>query len=117
MLAATLSAHGYKTGLYTSPHLVHFEERCRIQGQSVEATRLVPHFERVEQARQGETLTYFEFTTLAIIDLLCHSALDVVVLEVGLGGRLDAVNVVDADAAVVTCMTSKVSREIRLPEA
>jgi dihydrofolate synthase/folylpolyglutamate synthase len=70
----------------------------------VAAPHLVSHFERVELARQGETLTYFEFTTLAIIDLLCHSALDVVVLEVGLGGRLDAVNVVDADASVVTCI-------------
>ena len=104
MLEAILLEAGYRTGVYTSPHLVHFEERCRIQGQSVEALHLVPHFERVEQARQGETLTYFEFTSLAIIDLLCHSALDVVVLEVGLGGRLDAVNVVDADAAVVTCI-------------
>ena len=65
---------------------------------------MVPHFERVEQARLGESLTYFEFTTLAIMDLLCHSTLDVVVLEVGLGGRLDAVNVVDADAAVITCI-------------
>ena len=83
---------------------MHFEERCRIQGQSVAAQTLVPHFERVEQARQGENLTYFEFTTLAILDLLSQSELDVVVLEVGLGGRLDAVNVVDADAAVVTCI-------------
>ena len=87
MIEAVCRHSGYRTGLYTSPHLVHFEERCRIQGQSVEATHLVPHFERVEQARQGETLTYFEFTTLAIIELLFHSALDVVVLEVGLGGR------------------------------
>ena len=104
MIEAVCRQSGYRTGVYTSPHLVHFEERCRIQGRSVLAQDLVPHFERVEQARQGEALTYFEFTTLAIMDLLCHSDLDVVVLEVGLGGRLDAVNVVDADAAVVTCI-------------
>ncbi len=104
MIEAVCRQSGYRTGIYTSPHLVHFEERCRIQGQSVAAQTLVPHFERVEQARQGENLTYFEFTTLAILDLLCQSELDVVVLEVGLGGRLDAVNVVDADAAVVTCI-------------
>jgi dihydrofolate synthase/folylpolyglutamate synthase len=104
MIEAVCRQSGYRTGIYTSPHLVHFEERCRIQGQSVAAQTLVPHFERVEQARQGENLTYFEFTTLAILDLLSQSELDVVVLEVGLGGRLDAVNVVDADAAVVTCI-------------
>jgi dihydrofolate synthase/folylpolyglutamate synthase len=104
MIEAVCRQSGYRTGVYTSPHLVHFEERCRIQGQSVAAQTLVPHFERVERARQGENLTYFEFTTLAILDLLCQSELDVVVLEVGLGGRLDAVNVVDADAAVVTCI-------------
>ncbi len=104
MLEAVCRQSGYRTGVYTSPHLVHFEERCRIQGQSVGGAALVPHFERVEQARAGLALTYFEFTTLAILDLLCQAALDVVVLEVGLGGRLDAVNVVDADAAVVTCI-------------
>lgn len=93
---------GWRTGVYTSPHLVRFEERCRVVGQAVDAAALVPHFERVEAARQGEQLTYFEFTTLAILGLLAASDLDVVVLEVGLGGRLDAVNVIDADCAVIT---------------
>ena len=102
MLEAIALQAGYRTGLYTSPHLVHFEERCRIGGEIVRPEALLPHFARVEQARQGETLTYFEFTTLAILGLLAASALDVVILEVGLGGRLDAVNIVDADCAVIT---------------
>ncbi|MDB5896819.1 MAG: folC [Ramlibacter sp.] len=102
MLEAIALQAGWRTGLYTSPHLVHFEERCRIGGDIVKPEALVPHFERVEAARQGETLTYFEFTTLAILSLLANTALDLVILEVGLGGRLDAVNVVDADCAIIT---------------
>jgi dihydrofolate synthase/folylpolyglutamate synthase len=93
---------GWRTGVYTSPHLVHFEERCRIGGEIVKPDALVPHFERVEAAREGVTLTYFEFTTLAILDLMAASRLDVAILEVGLGGRLDAVNVIDTDCAIVT---------------
>jgi dihydrofolate synthase/folylpolyglutamate synthase len=93
---------GYRTGLYSKPHLVHFEERCRIGGESVPADALVPHFEAVEAARGDTTLTYFEFTTLAILRLLQYTPLDLVVLEVGLGGRLDAVNAIDADAVVIT---------------
>lgn len=104
MIEAVCRQSGYRTGVYTSPHLVHFEERCRIHGKAVDGAALVAHFERVEQARTGLALTYFEFTTLAILDLLSQAELDVVVLEVGLGGRLDAVNVIDADAAVVTCI-------------
>jgi len=102
MLEAIALQAGWRTGVYTSPHLVHFEERCRVKGQPVSADALVPHFERVEAARQDVQLTYFEFTTLAILDLMAASGLDVAVLEVGLGGRLDAVNVVDADCAVIT---------------
>lgn len=102
MLEAILRQSGYRTGVYTSPHLVHFEERCRIDAEVVQAERLLPHFEAVEQARDGAALTYFEFTTLAILHLLSRSGLDAVVLEVGLGGRLDAVNVVDTDCAVIT---------------
>jgi dihydrofolate synthase / folylpolyglutamate synthase len=102
MLEAIALQAGYRTGLYTSPHLVHFEERCLIAGEIVKPDALVPHFERVEAARQDVTLTYFEFTTLAILSLLAASALDVVILEVGLGGRLDAVNVIDTDCAIVT---------------
>jgi dihydrofolate synthase/folylpolyglutamate synthase len=105
MLEACLLQAGYRTGVYTSPHLVHFEERCRVHGDTVKPQDLLPHFERVEAARlqAGEvSLTYFEFTTLAILSLLASSALDVTILEVGLGGRLDAVNVIDADCAVIT---------------
>ncbi len=93
---------GYRVGLYIKPHLVHFEERCRVGGEMVAAADLLPHFEAVEQARGDLTLSYFEFTTLAILRLLSQAALDVVILEVGLGGRLDAVNVIDADCAVIT---------------
>ena len=102
MLEAILREAGYRTGLYTSPHLVHFEERCRLDGESTSAQDLIPHFERVEAARQGVTLTYFEFTTLAILDRLAAGAPDVVILEVGLGGRLDAVNLIDPDCAIIT---------------
>ena len=102
MLEAIALQAGYRPGVYTSPHLVHFEERCRIHGEIVKPQALVPHFERVEVARQDVTLTYFEFTTLAIMDLMAASGLDLAILEVGLGGRLDAVNIVDADCAVIT---------------
>lgn len=102
MLEAIALQAGYRTGVYTSPHLVRFEERCRIHGEIVEAAELVPHFERVEAARQGVALTYFEFTTLAILSLMAAAPLDLAILEVGLGGRLDAVNIVDPDCAVIT---------------
>jgi len=106
MLEAILLQAGYRTGVYTSPHLVHFEERCRVRGEIVDATDLVANFADVERARcqNGDeiSLTYFEFTTLAILQLLAHAKLDVVILEVGLGGRLDAVNILDADCAVIT---------------
>jgi dihydrofolate synthase / folylpolyglutamate synthase len=81
---------------------VRFEERCRINGQSVQAQALLPHFAAVEAARGDVTLTYFEFTTLAIMRALSLAELDLVILEVGLGGRLDAVNAVDADCALIT---------------
>ena len=102
MLEAILLAAGYRCGLYTSPHLVQFEERCRVLGDIARADDLVPHFQQVEDARAGQSITYFEFTTLAILSLLAASNLDVVVLEVGLGGRLDAVNIIDADCAIIT---------------
>lgn len=108
MLEAIYQQAGYRTGVYTSPHLVHFEERCRIQGDLVRAEQLVPAFADVEAARLGGageaevSLTYFEFTTLAIVLTLARAGLDVIVLEVGLGGRLDAVNLLDADCAVIT---------------
>jgi dihydrofolate synthase/folylpolyglutamate synthase len=102
MLEAILLAAGYRVGLYIKPHLVHFEERCRIGGRPVDAQALLPYFEAVEAARGDTTLTYFEFTTLAILRCLAAAPLDVVILEVGLGGRLDAVNAIDTDCAVIT---------------
>jgi dihydrofolate synthase / folylpolyglutamate synthase len=102
MLESIALQAGYRVGLYAKPHLVHFEERCRIGGQMVEAAALLPHFAAVEAARGDVSLTYFEFTTLVIARLLSQSPLDLVILEVGLGGRLDAVNTVDADCAVIT---------------
>ena len=106
MLEAIYLEAGYRTGVYTSPHLVDFEERCRVRGDLVNAADLIAYFARVEGARvQNDdeiSLTYFEFTTLAILQLLADAKLDVVILEVGLGGRLDAVNILDADCAVIT---------------
>lgn len=102
MLESVALAAGYRVGLYIKPHLVHFEERCRVGGASVAASALLPHFEAVEAARGDITLTYFEFTTLAIMHLLAQAPLDLVILEVGLGGRLDAVNAIDTDCAVIT---------------
>ena len=102
MLEAIALAAGYRVGLFSKPHLVYFEERCRIDGRMATADELVPHFEAVEAARGDISLTYFEFTFLAIARLLAASALDLVILEVGLGGRFDAVNAFDADCAVLT---------------
>lgn len=102
MLEAILLQGGYRTAVYGSPHLVHFEERLRLNGDVVQAEVLLPHFAAVEAARQGESLTYFEFTTLAILHCIAAQPVDAVILEVGLGGRLDAVNIVDADCAVIT---------------
>ena len=113
MLEAIYGEAGYRTGVYTSPHLVRFEERCRVAGEAVDAQALVPAFAEVEAARLGVAsddglgevqLTYFEFTTLAILRTLAASGIDVAILEVGLGGRLDAVNIVDSDCAVITCI-------------
>jgi dihydrofolate synthase / folylpolyglutamate synthase len=102
MLEAIALQAGYKVGLYAKPHFVDFQERCRINGTMVSGDELLPHFAAVEQARLELPLTYFEFTTLAILRLLSQADLDLVILEVGLGGRLDAVNVIDTDCAVIT---------------
>jgi dihydrofolate synthase/folylpolyglutamate synthase len=102
MLEAIYLQAGYKTGVYTSPHLVDFEERCRLHGESASSELFAKAFDYVEQARGHISLTYFEFSTLAILYMLSQAELDVVILEVGLGGRLDAVNIVDADCAVIT---------------
>ena len=106
MLESILLQAGYRTGVYTSPHLVRFEERLRLQGEAVNAAELIAAFARVARARVENddevSLTYFEFSTLAILDVMANSSLDVAILEVGLGGRLDAVNIIDADCAVIT---------------
>jgi dihydrofolate synthase/folylpolyglutamate synthase len=102
MLDSILRAGGYRTALYTSPHLLDFNERARIDGDSVADAALIEQFEAVEAARGEVSLTYFEFTTLAILRLFAAARLDVAVLEIGLGGRLDAVNLIDADVSIVT---------------
>ena len=102
MLEAILLQSGYRTGVYTSPHLVHFEERCRIGGEIAGAADFVVHFAAVESARGDISLSYFEFSTLAILALMAEAKLDVAILEVGLGGRLDAVNIIDTDCAIIT---------------
>ena len=106
MLESILLQAAYRTGVFTSPHLVHFEERLRLVGEAVSAPDLIAAFEDVQRARCHNgpeiSLTYFEFTTLAILRVMQRSALDVVILEVGLGGRLDAVNIIDADCAIIT---------------
>jgi len=102
MLEAIALQAGYRVGLYSKPHLVHFEERCRINGRMVDGEALLPHFLAVERARGDISLTYFEFTLLAIAGLLAETPLDLVIFEVGMGGRLDAVNAFDADCAVIT---------------
>jgi dihydrofolate synthase / folylpolyglutamate synthase len=102
MLESILRAEGYRVGLYTSPHLLRYNERICIDGAPVTDERLVRSFEQVEAARAGTELTYFEFGTLAAWAIFATSPLDALVLEVGLGGRLDAVNAFDPDCAVVT---------------
>jgi len=102
MLEGILLAAGFHVGCYTSPHLLRFNERARIDGREATDDELVAQFEAVEAARGDTSLTYFEFTTLAILRLFGERPLDALVLEVGLGGRLDAVNIVDADCAVLT---------------
>ena len=102
MLEAVLLQAGYRTGVYTSPHLVHFEERCRLHGESASGEAFAQAFAAVETVRGDVSLTYFEFSTLAILHLMARANLDVAILEVGLGGRLDAVNIIDADCAVIT---------------
>jgi dihydrofolate synthase/folylpolyglutamate synthase len=102
MLECIALQAGYRVGLYIKPHLVHFEERCRINGASISTADLLPHFEAVEAARGELALTYFEFTTLVVLRALAATPLDLVILEVGMGGRLDAVNAIDADCAVIT---------------
>jgi dihydrofolate synthase/folylpolyglutamate synthase len=102
MLEAMLRAAGYRVGLYTSPHLLRYNERVRIDAQEVNDQKLCAAFASVEQARADIPLTYFEYGTLAAWVVFSQEPLDVIILEVGLGGRLDAVNVFEPDCAIVT---------------
>ncbi len=102
MLAALLAAAGLRTGVYTSPHLNRYNERIVIDGREASDEDIVAAFERVEATRGDVPLTYFEFGTLAALELFGRHGVDAVVLEVGLGGRLDAVNAVDPDGGLIT---------------
>lgn len=102
MLEAVYGAAGYRTATYTSPHLLRYNERVRLDGRAVDDDALCAAFERVERARGEVSLSYFEYGTLAALDLFRRASPDVAILEVGMGGRLDAVNIVDNDVALVT---------------
>jgi len=101
MLAAMLRACGRRVGLFTSPHLLRYAERVQLDGEPVGEASLVAAFERIERARGATTLTFFEYNTLAALQIFHDSNVDALVLEVGLGGRLDATNILDADVAVL----------------
>ena len=105
MLESILSIAGFKTGFYSSPHLLRFNERVRLGAKSASDADFIAAFEAVEEARRslmpGVPLTYFEYVTLAALSMFARTSLDVAILEVGMGGRLDAVNIVDADASIV----------------
>ncbi|MEO8304155.1 MAG: bifunctional tetrahydrofolate synthase/dihydrofolate synthase [Betaproteobacteria bacterium] len=102
VLETVLRCAGHGTGLYTSPHLLRYNERVRVRGEPADDATLIRAFNDVEDARDAVPLTYFEYGTLAALSIFARAGLDVVILEVGLGGRLDAVNVIDADVAIVT---------------
>lgn len=101
-LQAIYLAAGYRVGTYTSPHLWHYHERICVNGEPVADETICAAFAAIDQARDGISLTYFEFGTLAALWIFQQQSLDVVILEVGLGGRLDAVNIIDADVALIT---------------
>ena len=101
MLDAILRNAGYRVGTYTSPHILRYNERIRVDGQMASDERIRDAFARIDGARGDTSLSFFEFGTLAALDIFADEDLDIQVLEVGLGGRLDAVNIVDADAALL----------------
>lgn len=105
MLDAIFREAGYKVGRYTSPHLFNYNERIAINGQVANDAQICHAFDRIEQARGDTSLTFFEFGTLAALDIFLQDKLDVIILEVGLGGRLDAVNIVDPDVALITAIS------------
>ncbi len=101
-LEAIYRAQGYRVGAYTSPHILKYNERIRIEGQALSDAEICQAFERIDAVRDNISLSYFEFGTLAALDIFSRSKLDVQLLEVGLGGRLDAVNIIDGDVTLVT---------------
>ena len=101
LLESILRAQNLRVGAFTSPHLIRYNERIRIEGRAATDAELMRAFERITDARAGVSLTFFEYSTLAALELFAGTALDAVILEVGLGGRLDAVNVVDPDVALI----------------
>lgn len=101
-LEAIYLAQGYRVGAYTSPHILRYNERIKINGREVSDADICSAFERIESVRNDVSLSYFEFGTLAAVDIFWRSKVDVQLLEVGLGGRLDAVNIIDPDVALVT---------------
>ena len=102
ILDSILRAAGYRTGAYTSPHLINYNERIVLNGKACDDDLISQAFEEVDQAREEVSLTYFEFSTLAAVNIFCNKAIDIAILEVGMGGRLDAVNLFDADIALIT---------------
>ena len=102
LIEAGIQSVAGTVGVYTSPHITNYNERIRINGVPVSDEKIIQSFERIERSRERVELTYFEFGTLAALDVLLSSNLDVVVLEVGLGGRLDAVNIIDSDLSIIT---------------
>ena len=102
MLDAVYRAAGYRVGTYTSPHLVHYGERIRINGSTASDGSLCQAFHNIDQVRGVIPLTYFEFGTLAAVEIFSNASLDVWIMEVGMGGRLDAVNVLEPDLAIIT---------------
>jgi len=102
MLEAIFRAAGCRVGCYTSPHLLRYNERIRINGEELSDDAICQAFDQIDQVRGETSLTYFEFGTLAALNIFTASELDIVILEVGLGGRLDAVNIIDPDVALIT---------------
>ena len=100
LLESVLRYSGYRVGMHTSPHLLRFNERCVIAGDEVDDDTLIEAFKEVEKARGDKPLTYFEFTGLAILRIFQKAHLDAVILEIGLGGRLDAMNAIDTDCVM-----------------
>ena len=101
MLDSILRAASYRTGTYTSPHILRYNERICVDNQPVADARIMQAFQRIDEARTGTSLSFFEFGTLAALDIFSRDDIDVRILEVGLGGRLDAVNMVNADISLI----------------